>query len=100
MSESTFTSKLAARMEQLGFRAWTINQTRAKPRFRMDPGVSDIIAFGHGVTLFVETKVDRNRQSVPQEEFERAAKGNGSMYWVIRSEDEFLACGKSLGWWR
>jgi len=100
VSESTFTASLAALMERLGFRTWTINQTRAKPRFRMDPGVADIIAFGHGVTLFVETKVERNRQSIPQEEFERAAKGNGSLYWVIRSEKEFMACGKALGFWR
>jgi len=100
MSESKFTAGLAALMRRLGFAVWTVNQTRRKPIQQVDPGVADIIAFGHGVTLFVETKVDRNKQSVPQEEFERAAKGNGSLYWVIRSEDELLSCGKALGWWR
>ncbi len=100
VAESTLTADVCARLEMLGFRAWRVHQTRRKPRETVDPGHADITAFGHGVTLFIETKVDRNRQSVQQEEFEKWATRNGSLYWVIRSVDELMLCGRAKGWWR
>lgn len=89
MSESKFTAELAKTAERLGFTVWSVNQTRGKPRFRMDPGVSDLIMFGHGWTVFVETKVGNNRQSDEQRRFETACQRNGAMYWVCRTLDDF-----------
>lgn len=100
MSESKFTADLAARAERLGFEVWPLNQTRGKPKFAMKRGVADLVMFGHGVCLWVETKVDRNKQSEQQIEFERAVKKNGGSYWVCRTIDEFMVCGKQQGWWR
>ena len=100
LSESKFTAALATRAGQLGFTVWPLNQTRRQPREYIKPGVADLVMFGHKVTLWVETKVDRNGQSVPQEEFEKIATANGSLYWVIREMDEFMVLGKLKGWWR
>ena len=100
LAESKFTSEIAARARTLGFKVWPLNQTRRQPRQHVEPGVADLVMFGHKVTLWVETKVDRNSQSVPQQEFEMSATANGSLYWVIRSMDEFMLMGKLQRWWR
>lgn len=66
----------------------------------MKKGVADLVMFGHKVTLWVETKVDRNGQSQQQREFEARVTANGGIYWIIREMDEFLTMGEALGWWR
>lgn len=99
-SESKFTAELAKLAEGLGFAVWPLNQTRGKPRFYMKRGVADLVMFGHHVTLWVETKVDRNQQSLTQQEFEAKATANGSLYWVCRTIDDFLLMGRLMKWWR
>jgi hypothetical protein len=98
--ESALTALLAERAEQLGFECYPINQTRGKPRQWVKPGPADLFMVGHGVNLWVETKVGRNSQQPDQREFERLVKQNGGMYWVCRTVDEFVTCGKAKGWWR
>ena len=100
MAESDFTAKIANLMEVCGFEVWPINQTRGKPKFYMKKGVADIVGFGHGVTLWVETKVDSNTQSDAQKKFEKAVVKNGGLYWLIRDKEVFLVLGKTMGWWR
>ena len=100
VSESTFTAELAKRAEQLGFAVWPLNQTRGKPKFYMKRGVADLVMFGHGVTLWVETKVDRNQQSEQQKEFERCARAAGSLYWCVRTMDEWMLLGRLQKWWK
>jgi len=90
VSESKFTAALATEARKMGFRVWAVNQTRGKPRFKMDRGVSDLIMFGHGWTVFVETKVDDYQQSDEQKDFQKAAVKNGSKYWVVRTVDDFV----------
>lgn len=100
MSESKFTAVLGELAEGLGFQVWPLNQTRGKPKFYVKRGVADLVMFGHKTCLWVETKVDRNTQSHPQVEFEKAVRANGGLYWVVRTTDEFLMLGKQMGWWR
>lgn len=97
-SESHLTALIARQMRGYGFHVWKINQTRAKPRFIMDKGVSDIIAFGHKSIVFVETKLDGNVQSDEQLEFEKWAVENGAKYWLAyRAEDIYQFC-RAEGW--
>jgi len=100
VSESKFCAELAEYAERLGFEVWPVNQTRSQPKTYMKKGHADLVLFGHNTTLYVETKVDRNKQSEPQRVFEQSATRNGSLYWIIHSTEEFLVCGKEKGWWR
>ncbi len=100
MSESKLTADVAAELRSLGFRVWTVNQTRRQPRQQTDPGVSDIIAFGHGATVFIETKVEGNKQSQEQKDFQSAVVNNGSMYWLVYSVDDLLLRMRVNGWIR
>ncbi len=101
VSESQFTSELAEYAEKyLGFDCYKVHQTRSKPTANIEPGHADITMFGHGATLFVETKLGTYQQSDHQKVFGTSAVKNGALYWVIHSKDEFLQCGKAMGWWR
>lgn len=100
MRESKFTATLAEYAERLGFDCYLVHQTRRKPRENISPGHADITMFGHNTTLFVETKQGTYKQSEHQKTFEQSATKNGSLYWCIHSTEEFLVCGRQLGWWR
>lgn len=100
MSESQFAANLCALAESLGFQVWPVNQTRRKPKEYVKRGHADLLMCGHGRILYVETKVERNKQTEPQKEFERAVTSNGALYWVITTRDEFMLMGKLQGWWR
>ena len=69
-------------LKQVGFAVWDCEQNR---RTRVTPGLSDLIAFGHGVILFIEVKTDRGRLTPYQEGFGDAVAQNGGNYLVWRS---------------
>jgi pectin methylesterase-like acyl-CoA thioesterase len=100
VSESKFTAELCTFAERLGFEVWPVGQFRGKPRYYVRKGPADIIMFGHGVTLFVETKVGSYEPQDAQNTFAAAATRNGSVYWVIHSTDEFLTLGRCMNWWK
>ena len=65
-----------------GFRIWDTEQDRPT---RVTAGLSDLIAFGHGVTLFIEVKTPQGRLTEAQEAFgDAVAEGQGH-YLVWRS---------------
>jgi hypothetical protein len=56
-------------------------------------GVADLVLFipRHGFHgLFIELKIGKNRQSVPQKEWERATSDQGYAYKVIYTLEEFI----------
>tara|TARA_R110000868_G_scaffold310381_1_gene571609 strand:- start:189 stop:542 length:354 start_codon:yes stop_codon:yes gene_type:complete len=56
----------------------------------MMPGVSDLILLmPNGVTIFIEMKTEKGRQSDSQTEFENAVKQLGFVYIVCRSFEQF-----------
>lgn len=98
-SESTLTAAVAKRGRSLGFKVWTINQTRKKPRFQMDKGLPDIMMVGHGTILFVETKVGANGLSEEQKEFQAAvAPIPVCSYWVVYDIEDFQSRCYAHGW--
>ena len=69
-------------LKQVGFSIWDTEQNR---RTRVTPGLSDLIAFGHGVILFIEVKTEKGTLSADQEVFGDAVAQNGGTFLVWRS---------------
>lgn len=69
-------------LKEVGFYVIDTEQNR---RTRVTPGLSDLIAFGHGVVLFVEVKTEKGKLSAYQEEFGGAVSQNGGNFLVWRS---------------
>ncbi len=69
-------------LKQVGFAVWDMEQNR---RTRQTPGFSDLVAFGHGVILFIEVKTEKGRLSAYQEEFGDEVAQNGGVFLVWRS---------------
>jgi hypothetical protein len=63
-------------------------------------GSSDIIALKDGITLFLEVKTEKGRQSDAQKAFEMRVKEKGNKYHIIRSVEDTKAiitsCAKPL----
>ena len=55
-----------------------------RPDKYMIAGVSDIIVCHKGLTLFVEVKTVKGRQSVSQKKFEEFVKESGNHYFIVR----------------
>ena len=81
-------------LEQLGFEVWKTSQY-GKPK-GMTPGLSDLIAFGYGMCLFVEVKTRTGRQSKDQRAFQKAVEKNGGVYLMPRSLDELREMARDL----
>jgi len=69
-------------LKQLGFAVWDCEQNRAT---RQTPGLSDLIAMGHGRILFIECKTPKGRLSDAQHFFGAEVERNNGVYLIWRS---------------
>lgn len=68
---------------------WQVYKTSQPHRATgMDPGISDLIVFGYGLTAWIEVKTATGRQSDDQRTFERVVTENGGIYRIVRSASE------------
>ena len=72
-------------LKKMGFSLWDLEQNR---KTRQTPGFSDLVAFGHGMILFIEVKTETGTQSENQKIFEAEVKANGGTYLVWRDVRE------------
>ena len=69
-------------LKQLGFAVWDLEQNRPT---RQTPGISDLIAMGHGLVLFIECKTRKGRLTDAQHFFGQEVERNGGVYLIWRS---------------
>lgn len=70
-------------LESLGFQVWKNEQNRKGASARTTPGIADIFAAGHGVTVWIECKRWDGKQSEAQVAFENAVVANGGIYLLV-----------------
>ncbi len=68
-------------LKKMGYSVWDLEQNR---KTRQTPGFSDLVAFGHGMILFIEVKTEKGTQSDYQKIFEAEVNANGGTYFVWR----------------
>ncbi|MCK5316291.1 MAG: hypothetical protein KAJ55_00175 [Anaerolineales bacterium] len=72
-------------LKTISFAVWDLEQNR---KTRQTPGFSDLVAFGHGLILFIEVKTEKGTQSDFQKGFEVEVKANGGHYLLWRDVRE------------
>jgi hypothetical protein len=53
-------------------------------------GIADITATINGKTVFIEIKVGKDRQSIPQKAFQEKIERSGGQYWLVSTFDQFF----------
>ncbi len=74
-------------LKQLGFACYDMEQNRPT---RQTPGVSDLIIFGRGRTVFAEIKTAKGKQTAHQKTFEEHVGEGQGTYVVWRSTTEVM----------
>ncbi len=72
-------------LKKMGYALWDLEQNR---KTRQTPGFSDLVAFGHGMILFIEVKTEKGKLSDAQEVFAHSVRANGGTYLVWRDVRE------------
>ena len=85
MKEKRIQHEIKKFLKDMGFAVWDLSQPRATMQ---TPGFSDLVAFGHGLILFVEVKTETGKLSEYQEVFAYEVRANGGTYLVLRDVRE------------
>ena len=72
-------------LKDVGFSVWDLEQNR---KTRQTPGFSDLVAFGHGLILFIEVKTETGKLSEYQEVFAYEVRANGGTFLLWRDVRE------------
>ena len=81
-------------LKKMGYSVWDLEQNR---KTRQTPGFSDLVAFGHGLILFIEVKTEQGKLSDAQEVFAHAVRSNGGNHLILREVREAWDYLVSLG---
>lgn len=80
-------------LKRFGFRVWDTSQPF---RAAITPGLSDLIAMGRGVVVFIECKSEMGRLTRAQRMFRDAVRENGGQYLEARSSADVVRWVESL----
>jgi hypothetical protein len=72
-------------LRSTGFAVWDLEQNR---RTRQTPGLGDLYALGHGLSVWIEVKTPKGKLSTAQEVFRDFCLENGQGWQLWRSVGE------------
>lgn len=56
----------------------------------MTPGTADLSATIYGLSVKIEVKIGKDRQSEAQKRYQQEVEKAGGVYWLVKTFDEFL----------
>ena len=85
MKEAQIRQDIKRLLKALGFAVWDTEQNRPT---RVTAGLSDLIAMGHSLILFIECKTPKGRLTDAQHIFCQEVERNGGIYVIWRSASD------------
>ena len=98
LNANTLTQGVKGYIRLHGGDAWRINTMGVydaergvfRPVPEEDKGVSDVIGTYRGFSIYIEVKIDKDRQSPAQIKFQKRAEAVGAWYCIAKNMQDFI----------